>query len=170
MLTEQRVGLVLQIDPYAPAAAAAFDGGDGGGEGRLRRLLATVSKRGCGVWPVVDSDQQQQLGGHYQPPSIEWDEGRRVVTFAYHPSRMNEGEEGRGGGGQGGGKGGGSVRHVWYYGWRDFAVPPVEDDAVVLGLAREAAATIRLVCVYVGGGGGDCWLCLYGLCWVEVRG
>ena len=39
----------------------------------------------------------------------------------------------------------GWVRHVWFYGWRDFGVPEEEEEEedVVLGLAQEAAGRIR---------------------------
>jgi hypothetical protein len=127
MLAEQRVGLVLQIDPHAvDAGGAADDDGDGKEEDeeeRLAALLGTVSKRGCGVWPIDDDGDETEEAA---APSIAWDAVRRLVAFEYE-----EEEEG--------------LRHYWYYGWRDFTVPPSGDDALILELAEEAAATIRCV-------------------------
>ena len=127
LLAEQRVGLVLQIDPHAAAVVDAAGGGGGGEEAGLAALLGTVSKRGCGVWPI-DDDDDDDTGA---VPSIAWDAARRLVSFEY-----------------GDGEGAGLLRerrHYWYYGWRDFTVPPPGDDALLLGLAEEAAATIRWV-------------------------
>lgn len=116
MLQEQNVGLVVQIDPHAAAAAPSQDDDEEGEGGGLRQLLATVSKRGCGVWSIDRA--------HPDLGPVEWDAEGRVVSFDYTV----------GGGGR-------SVRHRWYYGWRDFAVPSGDD--VVLEMAREAVAFIR---------------------------
>lgn len=127
MLQEQDVGLVLQLDPYAaPDPSTNPEGGEGEeGDGEaLGRLLGTVSPRGCGVWPTD--------GGHPELGPVEWERGGRRVSFDY---TVGEGE-------------GSVMRHHWYYGWRDFAVPGRKDDGLVLELAREAVGVIR--CVFWG--------------------
>lgn len=116
MLREQEVGLVLQLDPHAQNPAME----DEDEEEALGRLLATVSKRGCGVWPTD--------AAHPDVGLVAWEAEGRLVSFDY---TVGDGL---------------SVRHHWYYGWRDFAVPTGEgDDGVVLELAKEAVGFIRCV-------------------------
>ena len=119
MLQEQGVGLVLQLDPHAaPKLTNPEEEEDGEA---LGRLLGTVSPRGCGVWPTD--------AGHPDLGPVEWERGGRRVSFDYTLG--------------GDGEGVAVVRHHWYYGWRDFAVPGRKDDGLVLELAREAVGVIR---------------------------
>jgi hypothetical protein len=50
---------------------------------------------------------------------------------------------GREGAREGEEEGGREVQHVWFYGWKDFAVPGKENDEVVLSLVAEAVQYIR---------------------------
>jgi hypothetical protein len=84
-------------------------------DGDVTALLAFVSRRGCGVWP------HQAYG---EVKLLEHDARTRFLAMEYM-------------------LGGRVIYHAWYYGWRDFSVPPPEHRERILVLARRAAGEMK---------------------------
>jgi protein tyrosine phosphatase len=141
MIVEQNVSLWISLAPVMNTSEVTLDVVD--------ELLARGSLN-CNVFPLL---LMRQLGGSMEANRIMQPNGTASTVFwnmSYTVKAYASSEGGPGAGVRlerpvdmsGWVEVERRVEHIWYWGWRDFSVPPAEDEEFIVALAARAAAVV----------------------------